>query len=322
MNTLPKSPGRTSHSTPAQSHAPECRTLKTCAGRAPRIPAPDLPPNLRLQPAYPRAAAPAMSLNFAATGSATFRAANGVSEKSTEFRTHCCSADRWRSWQVHDEPAEQGVVLFEARRPDQPRRGGPIHFVISHLRVNGRWRILNSRRPGTGVEADGLPASRFSVDSRRASGFRRVGLLARGVERCAVDHEALPGRVRDSDVLPGRHVLDLGDESSVAHLLPAGVDVLEPGVVGFVVFHDEVQYKGKVAIEAEALLVERSLGRERDRILEDGRFAEAEREPVVCPDHRSKAARHWDTIGGCGATAGEQGEEQDSTHGPILAYRH
>ena len=30
MNTLPKSPGRTSHSTPAQSHAPECRTLKTC----------------------------------------------------------------------------------------------------------------------------------------------------------------------------------------------------------------------------------------------------------------------------------------------------
>ena len=63
MNTLPKSPGRTSHSTPAQSHAPECRTLKTCAGRAPRVPAPDLPPNLRLQTAYPRAAAPATSPN-------------------------------------------------------------------------------------------------------------------------------------------------------------------------------------------------------------------------------------------------------------------
>ena len=62
-NTLPKSPGRTSHSAPAQSHAPECRTLKTCIGRAPRIPAPVLPPNLRLQPAYQRAAAPATSPN-------------------------------------------------------------------------------------------------------------------------------------------------------------------------------------------------------------------------------------------------------------------
>ena len=43
-NTLPKSPGRTAHTAPAQSRAPECRTLKNCAGRAPRIPALGLPP--------------------------------------------------------------------------------------------------------------------------------------------------------------------------------------------------------------------------------------------------------------------------------------
>ena len=41
MNTLPKSCGRTSHSAPAQTRAPECHTPKTSAGRARRMLAPD-----------------------------------------------------------------------------------------------------------------------------------------------------------------------------------------------------------------------------------------------------------------------------------------
>ena len=65
-NTPPKSPGRTSHSAPAQNRAPECRTPNISAGHALRMPAQGLPPNLRLHRAHPRAAAPATSPNSAA----------------------------------------------------------------------------------------------------------------------------------------------------------------------------------------------------------------------------------------------------------------
>ena len=47
----------------AQTRAPECRTPYISAGHALRVPAPDLPPNLRLHPAHPRSAAPATSPN-------------------------------------------------------------------------------------------------------------------------------------------------------------------------------------------------------------------------------------------------------------------
>ena len=65
-NTPPQSLGRTSHSAPPQTRAPECRTSNISAGHALSMPAQGLPPNLRLHRAYPRAAAPATSPNNAA----------------------------------------------------------------------------------------------------------------------------------------------------------------------------------------------------------------------------------------------------------------
>ena len=65
-NKLPETPRRTTHSAPAQTHAPECHTPKITAGHALRMPAPGLPPVPRLHPAHPAAAAPATSPNSAA----------------------------------------------------------------------------------------------------------------------------------------------------------------------------------------------------------------------------------------------------------------
>ena len=62
-HTPPKSPGNTSHSAPAQTRAPEYRTPNISEGHALRMPAPGLPPNLRLHRAHSRAAAPP-SLNL------------------------------------------------------------------------------------------------------------------------------------------------------------------------------------------------------------------------------------------------------------------
>ena len=64
-NTLPKLPDRTSHGAPAQTRAPECRTLTTSAGRVRSMQAPGIHLNLRLHPVHPRAAAPATSPNSA-----------------------------------------------------------------------------------------------------------------------------------------------------------------------------------------------------------------------------------------------------------------
>ena len=64
-NSLPKIPDRTSHSAPAQTRAPESRTLPTSAGRVRNMRAPGTHLNLRLPSAHPRAAAPATSPNSA-----------------------------------------------------------------------------------------------------------------------------------------------------------------------------------------------------------------------------------------------------------------
>jgi len=65
-NTLPESPGRTYHSAPAKTRAPEWRTPNLSAGHALRTLAQGLPRNPRLHRAHQRAAATATSPNSAA----------------------------------------------------------------------------------------------------------------------------------------------------------------------------------------------------------------------------------------------------------------